>query len=319
MTPKIWENKFRRAGEKMNGDQVWNAKRGRGRPSGAVKSDTARVGDQVRTVTTLYELFLRTGRVNNVNQFASWFDGTMRRLHPGRAWETAANNKWRKNFSGKAALTADSIDWLGELFPDAASLFHCGPGRLWEALWGSASSPCDLWNLCADDAPWGAECFDAALEALQIKVYCSLDFNDPLDEGDLGRAIVLKRLNEQFGVGTPEDGVELYLCVKAALADSGIKYSDTGVFHEIADHLADRELCKVEADWIYRKAVKQRWAGGRRFGECGLWEYVENPFPRMAECAPSPHLAHRWWSLAALTHDNYRRSEVAARKSIRIG
>lgn len=303
----------------MNGDQVWNAKRGRGRPPGAVKSDADRVRDRVRTVATLNELFVRTGRVNNVNQFASWFDGAMRRLRPGRAWETAANNKWRKNFSGDAALTADSVDWLGELFPDATSLFDCGPGMLWQALWRPASFPSDLWKLYGTgDAPWGPESFDDALEALQIKVHCSHDFNEPLNEEDLGRAIVLKRLNEQFGIGTPEDGVELYLCVKAALADAGIKYGDTGVFHEIVDHLADRERCKVEADWVYRKTVQQRWAGRRRLGERGLWEYVENPFPRMAECAPSPHLARRWWSLAALTRDNYLRSEAAARKSIRV-
>ena len=303
----------------MTNDQEQAPRHRRGRPPGVVKSDADRVRDRVRTVTTLNELFLRVARVNNVNQFASWFDGAMRRLHPGRAWETAANNKWRKNFSGQAALTADSIDWLGGLFPDAVSLFHCGPGSLWEALWRPSSSPGDLWNLYGTgDAPWGPESYDDALEALQIKVHCSHDFNEPMHEEDLGRAIVLKRLNEQFGMGTPEDGVDLYLCVKAALADAGIKYGDIGVLHEIADHLADKERCKVEADWVYRKAVKQRWAGGQGLGERGLWEYVENPFLRMAECAPSPHLARRWWSLAALTHDNYRRSEAAARKSIRV-
>jgi hypothetical protein len=105
--------------------------------------------------------------------------------------------------------------------------------------------------------------------------------------------------------------------VKAALADICIKY--VGVFHEIADHFADREQRKIEADWAYRKAVKQRWAFSRPFGDQGLLEYAGNPFPRMAECAPSPHLARRWWSLAALTHDNYRRSEKVARKSLRIG
>ena len=303
----------------MTNAQEQSSRHGRGRPTGAVKSTADRLRDRVRTVATLNELFLRVGRISNVNQFASWFDGAMRRLHPGRAWETAANNKWRKNFSGHAALTNDSIDWLGELFPDAGDLFDRGPGKLWKALWEPASSPRDLWNIYGvSDAPWELVCYSDALEALQIKVYCSIDFGDPLDEEDLGRAIVLKRLNEQFGMGAPEDGVELYLCVKAALADAGIKYGDIGVLHEIADHLADKERCKVEADWGYRKAVKQRWAGSRQFGERGLQEYVENPFLCMAQCASSPHLARRWWSLAALTHENYRRSKEVAQKSIRV-
>lgn len=303
----------------MMNDQWQAAKRRRGRPIGAVKSNADQVRDRVRTVTTLNELFIRVVRVNNVNQFASWFDGAMRRLHPGRAWETAANNKWRKNCSGHVALTNDSIDWLGELFPDAGDLFDRGPGKLWKALWEPASSPCDLWNIYGvSDVPWGPARYADALEALQIKVYCSCDFDDPLDEEDLGRAIVLKRLNEQFGIGAPEDGVELYLCVKAALADAGIKYGYIGVLHEIADHLADKERCLVEADWGYRKAVKQHWAGSQRFGERGLQEYVENPFLCMVQYAPSPHLARRWWSLAALTHDNYRRSKEVAQKSIRI-
>lgn len=318
MTSKFWENKFWQEGEKMNDDQVSNAKRGRGRPLGAVKSNADRVRDRVRTMATLYELFVRTSRANNVNQFASWFDGAMRQLRPGRAWETAANNKWRKNFSGDVALTTDSVNWLGELFPDAASLFDCGPGNLWQALWRSASSPDDLWSIYdAADAPWGRECYGDALEALQIKVYCSYDFNESLDEEDLGRAVVLKRLNEQFGMGTPEDGIDLYLCIKAAFVCLGTRWGGAGVFYEIADHLADRERCKVETDWVYRKTVKQHWAGGRGFGERGLLEYLDNPFLRMAECAPSPHQADRWWSLAALTYDNYRRSESAARKSIR--
>lgn len=303
----------------MNDDQFLNEKRGRGRPPGAIKSNIDRVRDRVRTVATLYELFIRTGRVNNVNQFASWFDGAMRRLHPGRAWETATNNKWRKNFSGDAALTTDSIDWLGELFPDVASLFDCGPGKLWQALWMPASFPGDLWNLYdADDTPWGTEFYGDALEELQIKVHCSHDFDDSLDEEDLGRAVVLKRLNEQFGMGTPEDGVNMYLCVKAALAYVGIKYCDAGVFHEISDYLADRERCKVETDWVYRKAVKRYWEGSQGLGERRLREYVENPFPQLAEYAPSTHLARRWWSLAALTHDSYRRSKAVARKSIRV-
>lgn len=302
----------------MNGDPVWNEKRGRGRPPGAVKSNADHVRDRVRTVATLNELFVRTSCANNVNQFASWFDGAMRRLCPGRAWETAANNKWRKNFSGDAALTADSINWLGELFPDAAALFDCGPGNLWQALWRSATSQDDLWSIYdAGDAPWGRECYSDALGALQIKVYCSFDSNEFLGEEDLGRAVVLKRLNEQFGMGTPEDGVELYLCIKAVFADIGIKWGSVGVFHKIADYLAAKERCMIEADWVYRKTVKQSWAGSRGFGERGLLEYLDNPFLRMAECAPSSHLADRWWSLVALTYDNYRRSESAARKSIR--
>jgi hypothetical protein len=292
--------------------------RRRGRPAGSAKSSTERLRDRVRTLVMLNELFIRVDSVNNVNQFSSWFDRKMRRLHPGRAWETAVNNKWRKNFSGKAALTADSIDWLSELFPDAAKLFESGPGKLWQALWKPASLPDDLWNLYdAEDTPWGSGYYSGAFEALQIKVYCSYDFDEPLNEEDLGRALVLMRLNEQFGIGSPSDGVDLYLCVKALLADIGIKYASFGVFHEIVDYLAEKEHRKIGGDWRYRKAIKQCWARGQACGEKSLWEYVNNPLLKVARRAPSQHIEDRWWSLAALIHDNYQRSKAVQQKSIK--
>ncbi len=149
-----------------------------------MKTFDARVRDRVKTMATLRALYLRVTVVDNVNQFARWFDQRMRALHPGRAWESESRNKWRKNFCGDVSMTEESRSFLRELFPDgrfyvatagsasgkgfeyadngldegecdevslmsspADCLYRFGPGRLWSALWDGESGSNQLWQL----------------------------------------------------------------------------------------------------------------------------------------------------------------------------
>lgn len=95
-----------------------------------------------------------------------------------------------------------------------------------------------------------------------------------------------------------------------------LQHTTFGVLHDIEDHLADMEHQRIETDWRYRKAFKEHWSNSRGFGERGVREYVNNPFLRLADSSPSQYLVRRWEGLAAATQDNYRRSRVAAQKSI---
>jgi len=306
--------------------------RKRGRPYDSTKSESDRIRDRVRTVLTLNEL-LRRSPANNVNQFAQWFDQAMRALHPGRPWETAMNNKWRKNFSGICSMTKEAVEWLHEIFPDhryyneggcafpmkaddlvssAQKLFLEGPARNWKALWGDGAALKELRRGYAiDDSRWsdGGGYRDIS-DDLQIKVFCSFDFDEKIDEEDFGRAVVLLRGGDWGGIAQPEDRVDAYLCTKAALASVGIKYAALGVLHEIDDYLAINELERIESDWRYRKAIKQQWAGQRMLGERCLLEYVYNPFIHLIERSPSSPSARRWETIAALTHGNFSNSNT---------
>jgi hypothetical protein len=199
----------------------------RGRP---IKSRDEQFRDRIRTVATMHALAWRTGSVVNPNQFAQWFDRTMEKRHPLLSWATARSGKWAKNFAGDVTLTKGSVDHLQELFPDtrfydspdperrrqdvrffhppltassgwhqsAGDLFEFGPGRLWRALWESEDDPSALWGIYAgykDSVAWGAaERFEGVVADLEMKLWSNLRAGVPIEAEDLGRAIVLYRL-----------------------------------------------------------------------------------------------------------------------------
>lgn len=303
----------------MSDDLLQTSKRSRGRPKGAVKSDDHYIRDRVRTVGTLSHLLSRSP-ANNVNQFAEWFDRSMRERHPrGRDWDTAATNKWRKNFCGQAALSSESCEWLSELFPGVTVLFTEGPGKLWQALWKPVLEPNDLWDIYdVSDAPWGAGVYSEALEDLCQKVFCGYDFSEPISEVDLGRAVVLYRLNEQFGIGSPEEGVDAYLCVRAALCMLADCRFLCHSIHYIVDFLAAREEQRIDSSPTQRVALGERWCGQEYlenlgpYEELAVIEYLDNPFHRMALLPRLESGRSRWEQLAKDAYSSYRWSKLAS-------
>ena len=283
-----------------------------------MKSDNDYIRDRVCTVGVLDHL-LSCVPARNVNQFAEWFDESMRRKYPGRTWETAANNKWRKNFSGQVALSTESRDWLSELFPDVVGLFAEGPGRLWQALWKPAQEQNDLWGIYdVWDAPWGTGVYSEALEDLCQKVFSGYDFNEPIDEGDLGRAVVLYRLSEQFGLGSPEEGVDAYLCVRAALCMLAGSRFLCRTIHNIVDYLSVREEQRLDSSPTLRAALGERWCGQEHLRNLGAYdelaviEYLDNPFHRMALLPRFESVRARWDQLANDAYYSYRWSKLAS-------
>jgi hypothetical protein len=148
-----------------------------------------------------------------------------------------------KNFAGDAALTKGSIDHLHELFPDARfytlpdraqrrqgveffyppviwahqsarDLFEYGPGYLWQALWASEDNPSALWNVYAEygnGAVWGpTERFDDVVADLETRLWLNVRADFQVDAADLGRAIVLYRLQWEARCGSFETAIAIH-------------------------------------------------------------------------------------------------------------
>lgn len=312
--------------------KVMPERRKRGRPPGSVKDRRARLRDRTRTVATLNELLQRVTCADNASQFARWFDEVMRLRHPLRSWDTEQSGKWRKNFAGTVGLAAESLSHLEELFPDdrfysasenrrhvrdiqaeyglrrshhgqtVSQLFEFGPGRLWQALWGSEDALLDLWDLYPEDGPqaWGRRSKIADVVAeLAMKLWSNSRCEVAIEDEDLGRAVVLYRLEQAGIVGEPEDGIELYQCVRLAMAELSPTLRSLGIWDELATYVVGLEHDRVRSDSGYADLIEERYSSGRPFD---VQTYVENPFLAMLDSVESePWLARHMEGLAALS------------------
>lgn len=286
----------------------------RGRPPGSVKDRRARVRDRIRTVATLNKLLVRVTCAENASQFARWFDEAMRKRHPLRGWDTEESGKWRKNFAGTVGLAAESIAHLEELFPDdryysasdtrrhareiqveyglrrspckqsVSELFEVGPGRLWQALWGGEDALLDLWNHYSDEGldGWGRDAdFSDVVAELEMKLWSNSRCEVEIEEEDLGRAIMLYRLEQAGMAGRPEDGLTLYLCVRLAMAELSPTFRWLGVWDELATYVVSLESERVWTDPHYARLIEERYFNGQWSDE--LPSFVEDPFLLMWE------------------------------------
>jgi len=318
-----------------------------GRPRGSIKDASVKLSDRVRTKAVVNELLARTTCANNANQFARWFDETMRRRHPRLAWETERSGKWRKNILGDVSLNPESVDHLQELFPDsryyattesdrrgrpvvtiadhsvpvpegaeplarlsAREFYDDGPNQLWRALWEGASDSYGfsdplrrLWEIYEPigdfSEVWGAGCkFDDVLSNVEMKLYSNFDSGIPISKEDLGRSIVLYRLQYEgrAGVVANSDGVVAYLCVRLALADLSPWLRALDVFEEISTYVVHLELDRIRLDEGYRQALERAHCHDPAFDACG---YVVNPFLSLS--GAFPQLARRYDVLAGLS------------------
>ncbi|WP_143278035.1 hypothetical protein [Burkholderia cenocepacia] len=303
--------------------------------------------DRVRTVGALHALLQRTSCANNGGQFARWFDEKMRRLHPGRTWETSDSNKWQKNLTGTVAMTNASVDLLQELFPDsrfysttghtgpgrrtevaypddsqqllnepgsARQLFEVGPGRLWAAIWTEAERIEGLWDIYpAGDTRWGTHVsFDDALGDLEMKLYSNFDCNVPISLEDLGRAIVLYRVHDMNSTLLGYQGCDpmewgVRTFLCLRLALAAAPVDAFGIFRDVSDFFAGMEVDRLDRDERYRRAVECVWAQGQCCSAGELMEYAVNPFLRLAASSAVERWTTRYWTLAALTNAADRR------------
>ncbi|MDN7852181.1 MULTISPECIES: hypothetical protein [Burkholderia] len=302
----------------------------RGRPLGSIKDDQARLRDRIRVVATLNELLTRVTTVENANQFARWFDGIMRKQHPLLPWETEESGKWRKNFAGSVALNPESIEHLQELFPDGRyysavglcgreqetrvaypvsrgsapmrvrELYDAGPGRLWEALWAHSEALSKLWEIYPPNSLWGpSESFTDVLAELSMKLWSDSRCGVEIEFEDLGRAIVLYRLELAGIAGSPEDGVDAYLLVRLAMAELSPVLRCLGVWNDLASYIIDMERDRVRLHPQYADVIETRYSTGHPFD---VYTYVENPFFAMLGVVQGePSLARHIECIAGLS------------------
>ncbi|UZF34541.1 hypothetical protein [Ralstonia pseudosolanacearum] len=312
----------------------------RGRPLGATKCRDDRLRDRIRTVATMRDLLLRTTCANNVDQFARWFDQTMSERHPLIEWGTQRSRKWRRNYAGDASLTRESLDFLGELFPDARyytvaetsikrlsvtpacatpakpqnkrrreeslcalELFEQGPSNLWTALWGHESALDRLWELYPPDSEydgaWGAAAdFEEVITDLEMCLYGNYDSGVALTTTDLGRAVVVYRLQEAHSSRYCH-GIRAYLCVRLALANHYPWLRAWGIFDDLSCYIVGLEGQRVSEDGGYRRAVQEHY---KAYGPFDVGMFVENPFLYLLDW--KPFQTSRYTSLAS--HSVYK-------------
>ncbi|MEX3629296.1 MAG: hypothetical protein VB138_07205 [Burkholderia sp.] len=223
-------------------------------------SDDERFQGRIRTVALMNELGSRAG-TQNPEQFARWFDTQMARRYP-RGWDTAGSSKWRKNFNGHTALTADYLTHLGVLFPDAEQLYRSGPERLWSALWEESGdfgeNGCGLWSIYpqlggshSSDC-WGQHHgYDGVLVDFEMHMLndsrgVPLSKTTPLEL--LGRSIVLYRLYCRLSQVAQMDGVGAYLCVHLALRKAEQDLRELGIFDLLENYFISQEAIRLKQD-----------------------------------------------------------------------
>ncbi|MEC4773171.1 hypothetical protein [Burkholderia cenocepacia] len=294
----------------------------RGRPT---KTDDERFRDRIRTIATMHALALRTENVRNANQFAEWFDLTMWMRHPRVSWGTARSGKWTKNFAGDATLTRASIDHLHELFPDvrfydppdrarrrrdvelfyppasgrhqsAYDLFEFGPGCLWRALWGCKDDLSALWDIyagCDDGVSWGeGEEFRDVVGDLEMKLWSNSRAGVQIEAEDLGRAIVLYRLQWEAMRGDFRTAVSIHLLLWVALVGWLPWLQVVQIWGDLREYFMSREQAHLVKYPEYRKFLETRHGNDPEFFAV---VYASNPFLyRPSEDDHSAMLASLW-------------------------
>lgn len=196
---------------------------------------------------------------------------------------------------------------------DARQFYLDGPGRLWRALWEGDGCPPTLWSDPARlwgvypatgefDGAWGMDRpFDAVLSNLEMKVFSNFDCEVQITAEDLGRSVVLYRLQYEGVAGTVNDGIVAYLCVRLALADLSPWLRGLNVFDEISTYLVGMELDRLRLDDEYRRALEERYRHDEAFDPC---VYAENPFLWLSRSCPRQ--ARRYDMLAGLSAYQYK-------------
>lgn len=213
------------------------------------RSETERRRDGMRAAAVMHELALRVG-AENPHQFAGYFD----RL---TMMTTQATGKWRLNFSGDKALSAQQLYLLARVDADVVHLHQNGPDDLWRAMWGDVHM---LWQLCRtrlisagqvlDDRIWekiengcGSE-RDFLLTMAEFEGECLLaEFYGvtPVFR-HLTESISLYRLHREMSAIIPlgMDGAGVARCVRLCLEEKTIaeKLQRLGVLDGVWEELA---------------------------------------------------------------------------------
>lgn len=143
-----------------------------------LEKETRLYRGRLKTKALVHELAQRVN-ASSPDIFALWFDQKMRDKGLDRRANTAESNRWNVSFKGRAALQAEQLELLQELFTDASDFHQKGPSLLWAALWGEIDS---LWPLCKTRIDIDAHYKDESAWEKDYGVYTRLLVPCPLEQ-----------------------------------------------------------------------------------------------------------------------------------------
>lgn len=188
----------------------------------------------------------------------------------------------------------------------APELFAQGPSNLWIALWGHENALDRLWELYPPDSQydgaWGtAADFEDVVTDLEMCLYSNYDSGLALTTTDLGRALVIYRLQEAHSSSYCH-GIRAYLCVRLALAEHYPWLRAWGVFDDLSSYIVGLEDQRISADGSYRRAIQEHY---KAYGTFNVGMFVENPFWYLLDWRP--HQARRYAPLAQYSVYKFKR------------
>jgi hypothetical protein len=229
---------------------------------------------RLKTKALVHELALRVN-ASSPDMFALWFDQKMRDKGLDRRANTAESNRWNVSFKGRAALQAEQLELLQELFTDASDFHQKGPSCLWTALWGEIDS---LWPLCKTridtDAHYKNE---SAWEKEFRHNYSNLDLGESLklfnheiqilvqvgdDDTPIGyltEAIALYRIytHTQKALNPNPNSTEAYknifLCLQRTKI--GAKLLNLGILDFVTEEIAEMEVSNILSSIDYCNSI----------------------------------------------------------------
>lgn len=229
---------------------------------------------RIKTKALVHELALRVN-ASSPDMFALWFDQMMRDKGLDRRANTAESNRWNVSFKGRAALQAEQLELLQELFTDASDFHQKGPSWLWTALWGEIDS---LWPLCKtrididahykDESVWEKEFFhnyskldlSESLKLFNHEIQILVQIgDDDTPIGYLTEAIALYRLytHTQKKLNPISNNTEAYrnifLCLQRTKI--GTKLLKLGILDFVAEEIAKLEVSNILSNIDYCESI----------------------------------------------------------------
>lgn len=229
---------------------------------------------RLKTKALVHELAQRVN-ASSPDIFALWFDQKMRDKGLDRRANTAESNRWNVSFKGRAALQAEQLELLQELFTDARDFHQKGPSWLWTALWGEIDS---LWPLCKtrididahykDEIAWEKESrhnysnldLNESLKVLNHEIQILVQVgDDDIPIGYLTEAIAIYRLYTHThktlnpNSNSTEAYRNIFLCLQRTKI--GAKLSKLGILDFVSEEIAGLEVSNILSSIDYCESI----------------------------------------------------------------
>lgn len=244
---------------------------------------------QMKTIAFMNALRLRVS-AQNPSQFSEWINHVSEPL----GWsDMKDSNKWYKYFRGDVSqVPTRMLRLLNEIFPDAHSLFHEGPDRIWSAMW--AEDVTDLWQICSflgyeyeDQEESEKTClagntlkFSETAYNFECNLILNTELEDQINLSLFTEAIAIYRIHEMINKIHRTDDVGPYRCVKMCLDTQKVtnELKSLGIYEFIYNEVIRTEISRLTNESYYRVSVGTHDATGYAldpFLHCSITERME--------------------------------------------